>query len=196
MTAKKTSNRDLIKNAVAEIITKDGYGSVSMSQVAKLTGLSVATAYNYFANKQDMIITTYHEACEQLNQYIIDHVSKNSAPDVKLASYMRAIYDFSKSQPITFLFTNSIFNSTVNREISQSDQWTNSIMQPWVQIAHDGIQQGYFRQMDPLTLIYLAYSNVSCLIVDTFNQNIPKNRTTIDEIILIFLTGIRKPASN
>lgn len=36
---------------------------------------------------------------------------------------MRAIYDFSKSQPITFLFTNSIFNSTVNREISQSDQW-------------------------------------------------------------------------
>lgn len=51
MTAKKTSNRDLIKNAVAKIITKDGYGSVSMSQVAKLTGLSVAT----------------HEACEQLN---------------------------------------------------------------------------------------------------------------------------------
>jgi AcrR family transcriptional regulator len=90
-------------DAVAKIITNDGYGSVSMSQVA-LTGLSVATAYNYFANKQDMIITTYHEACERLlTQYIIDHTSKSGAPDVKLASYMHAIYDFSKIQLTTFL---------------------------------------------------------------------------------------------
>jgi AcrR family transcriptional regulator len=85
--ANKSNNRTLIMDAVAKIITNDVYGSVSMSQVAKLTGLSVATAYNYFANKQDMIITTYHEACERLNQYIINHISKNGAPDVKLASY-------------------------------------------------------------------------------------------------------------
>lgn len=191
--ANKSNNRTLIMDAVAKIITNDGYGSVSMSQVAKLTGLSVATAYNYFTNKQDMIITTYHEACERLNQYIIDHVSKNGAPDVKLASYMHAIYDFSKIQPTTFLFTNSIFNSPINREISQSDQWIDSIMQPWIKIARDGIQQDYFRQMDPLTLIYLAYSNVSCFIVDTFNHNISPDSTSIDEIIIIFLNGIRNP---
>lgn len=197
MTTKQSiTNRTAIMQAVAEIITNEDYGSVSMSQVAKLTGLSVATAYNYFENKQDMILTAYQEACEKINEFILSQVGEKGTPDAKLASYMRAIYTFSQQEPTTFLFTNSIFNSPVARKISEKENWRDSIMNPWTKIAKDGISDGYFRTMDPLSLIYMAYDCVSGFIVNSFFKNINPNNTSIDEIIIIFLTGIKSPLTH
>lgn len=193
MSEKPSKNKTAIMKAIEKIVTTDGYGSVSMSRVAQETGLSPATAYNYFANKHDMIATTYHDACERFNKFLISHVKTTGAPDAQLAAYMQAVYDFGIEEPTTFLFTNSIFNSPINQEMSESKHWTNSIMEPWVKLAQQGIDQGYFRQMDPLAMIYLAYHVVSNMVVDFYQKNLTEDSLSIEEIIIIVLQGLRKP---
>ncbi|MGN1279682.1 MAG: TetR/AcrR family transcriptional regulator [Limosilactobacillus sp.] len=193
MNKKSAENRKSIMQAIAKIITTDGYGSVSMSRVAKETNLSVATAYNYFANKHDMIATTYHEYCELINEHLTRCVNSKTAPDIQLAAYMRGIYQFAQEKPVIFLFTNTIFNSPLNQEMSESANWTNSIMSPWIDIASRGIEEGYFRRMDPLALIYMAYNTVAGMIVDVHQHNVQPDQVSIDEVVIIFMNGIRQP---
>lgn len=48
--------KNLILEQARTILEKEGYAKLNMRQIAKLSGVSVGTVYNYFPTKKDLVI--------------------------------------------------------------------------------------------------------------------------------------------
>ena len=58
--------RGKILQAAATLIASEGYHGMSMRRLAKISGISLANVYNYFASKEDILFALQKEAFETL----------------------------------------------------------------------------------------------------------------------------------
>ena len=63
-----------IKDAVIKLILQEGFHGASISKIAKLAGVSPATVYIYFDNKENMLQDIYTEYSEEIFDYLLDRV--------------------------------------------------------------------------------------------------------------------------
>lgn len=60
-----------IKEAVIKLILKEGFHGTSMSKIAKEAGVSPATVYIYYQNKEMMLQDIYREYSEEIFSYLL-----------------------------------------------------------------------------------------------------------------------------
>lgn len=53
------SSREIIFDVLLELFASEGYSVVSMRQIAKASGIAVASIYNHFSSKQDILYEIY-----------------------------------------------------------------------------------------------------------------------------------------
>jgi AcrR family transcriptional regulator len=53
--ARNTDKQDLVKETAISLLAKQGFEGFSMNKLAKACGISVATLYIYYADKDDLI---------------------------------------------------------------------------------------------------------------------------------------------
>ena len=61
MRMKDENKKTAITKAVIGLINEIGFANISMSKIAKSTGISAATLYVYYENKEDMFRKVYME---------------------------------------------------------------------------------------------------------------------------------------
>ena len=59
MRMKDENKKAAITKAIIGLINEIGFANISMSKIAKATGLSAATLYVYYENKEDMLRKVY-----------------------------------------------------------------------------------------------------------------------------------------
>ena len=66
-----------IKEAVIKLILQEGFHGTSVSKIAKMAGVSPATVYIYFENKEDMLHDIYLEYSEEIYDYLLDSIKRD-----------------------------------------------------------------------------------------------------------------------
>lgn len=66
MRRKDDEKEQRIKEAVIEVVLAEGFGGASVSKIAKCAGLSSATLYVYYDNKERMLQSIYAECAEEM----------------------------------------------------------------------------------------------------------------------------------
>ena len=64
-----------IKEAVIKLILEEGFHGTSISKIAKEAGVSPATVYIYFENKEVMLQDIYQEYAEEIFDYLVNEIS-------------------------------------------------------------------------------------------------------------------------
>lgn len=64
-----------IKEAVIKLILKEGFHGTSISKIAREAGVSPATVYIYYENKEIMLQDIYLEYSEDIFEYLLDKIS-------------------------------------------------------------------------------------------------------------------------
>lgn len=74
MRRKDDEKEKSIKEAVVKLILEEGFHGTSISKIAKVAGVSPATVYIYFENKEVMLQDIYNEYAEEIFDYLIGSI--------------------------------------------------------------------------------------------------------------------------
>jgi len=94
MRKKDDEKQRCIKIAVVQLILEEGFQGTSISKIAKAAGVSPATVYIYYENKEAMLREIYLEYSEDAIQYLLQCLSPNMVGEEIIAELIRRYYFF------------------------------------------------------------------------------------------------------
>ncbi|MBO8173566.1 MAG: TetR/AcrR family transcriptional regulator [Bacillaceae bacterium] len=147
MSKRNGDKKEIILEAAKIVFAESGYHGASISKIAKRAGIGDGTVYLYFKNKEDILITLFHDTihnkfAEQVEQAIRYYDDARLA----LLELVRNHFDF---------FGRDIHLSRVIQiESRQSEQNVREGMKPGIQkyfriiesVVERGQEQGHFRK--------------------------------------------------
>ena len=97
MRKKDDEKQKRIKNAVMHLILEQGFAGTSISKIAREAGVSPATAYIYYENKEEMLKDIYIEYSEDVFGYLAQRTQPEMSAaeliDTLIASYYNYIQE-------------------------------------------------------------------------------------------------------
>lgn len=152
---KDENKKTAITKAIIGLINEIGFANISMSKIAKATGISAATLYVYYKNKEDM----FREVYLDVKKHMIEECGRNICPRENVQEAVRKLCKnllrYMKEYTDEFLFIEQACNSPMAtdemlEELEQYNQNTISIFQR-------GVQEGILKQTSPALLISFCY---------------------------------------
>lgn len=99
-----------IKEAVIKLILQEGFHGSSIAKIAKMAGVSPATVYIYYDNKENMLQDIYSEYSEEIYDYLMDRVSKGMGGpqviEILISSYYNYIVEHKEIYSFVEQFSN------------------------------------------------------------------------------------------
>ena len=92
MRKKDDAKQNSIKRAVVQIVLNEGMHGASISKIARAAGVSPATVYIYYENKDVMLRDIYHEYAEEIFSTLTRLVSDDMTAETFIRTVIQA-YD-------------------------------------------------------------------------------------------------------
>ena len=99
-----------IKEAVIKLILQEGFHGTSVSKIAKMAGVSPATVYIYFENKEDMLHDIYQEYSEEIYDYLLDSIKRDMEGRQQIEVLIRSYYNYILENKEIFSFVEQFSN--------------------------------------------------------------------------------------
>lgn len=121
----KINCREKLLKVSRRLFTKNGYDKTTMDDIAEKAGVSKATVYNYFPNKESLLIGTVNEVLDQEAAFVTEEEYSSLSGKKKLDTMLTFLVNCIRKYPdisrrITYL--NSCSDSTLfgkaNRMVS------------------------------------------------------------------------------
>lgn len=155
MRMKDENKKAAITKAIIGLINEIGFANISMSKIAKATGLSAATLYVYYENKEDMFRKVYLDVKKQM----IEECSKNICLQENVQEAVRKLCKnllrYMKEYTDEFLFIEQACNSPMATDemIEELEQYNQNT----IKIFQRGVQEGILKQTSPALLVSFCY---------------------------------------
>ena len=104
MRKKDDEKRNSIKKAVVEIILEQGMNGASISKIAKSAGVSPATVYIYYENKDEMLRDIYNEYAEDIFSHLLHQLDSHMSGEQFIDSLVREYYSYITSNEEKYHF--------------------------------------------------------------------------------------------
>ncbi|MDO4545021.1 MAG: TetR/AcrR family transcriptional regulator [Bacillota bacterium] len=138
----KIKCREKILKASRRLFKAKGYENTMIEDVAEKAEVSKATLYNYFPNKESLLLGTMEDEAESFRRYIAEQLRDVEDPDEKLR------------RALTFLIWDSVPFISVSRRIlflnaSETSHMygkADEITDIFLDMAEDAGRQGLFRE--------------------------------------------------
>ncbi|MDF2882811.1 MAG: transcriptional regulator, TetR family [Clostridiaceae bacterium] len=110
MRKKDEEKEKSIKEAVIRLILEEGFQGTSISKIAKEAGVSPATVYIYFDNKENMLQHIYREYSEGIYNFILGRVHEEMEGRQIIETLVRSYYNYIKEHKEIFNFVHQFSN--------------------------------------------------------------------------------------
>lgn len=99
-----------IKEAVIKLILQEGFHGASISKIAKMAGVSPATVYIYYENKENMLQDIYNEYSEEIYEYLIASLNRDMGGRQLIEILIRSYYTYISENKEVFSFVEQFSN--------------------------------------------------------------------------------------
>ena len=139
MRNKDEQKQEAIIEATISLVNEIGFVSSSVAKIAKKAGVSPATLYIYYKNKEDLLVSTYTEIKLMLGEIILKGIDDTKPIRDILKIMWFNIFEFTNKRPEYFQFTEQFSNSPyvdlVDRELVEKS------FKPVFAIIQNGMEQ-------------------------------------------------------
>ena len=150
---KSNEKRNALLNATLYLVNNNGFHDAPMSKIAKMAGVSPATIYIYFENKQDLINKLYLETKASFSDYAFKDYLVNLPVKNGFELIWRNIAQFKIQQFEEAVFLSQCDNTnTMIDEASRQEGLKN--LQPLLDLWERGQKEGIIKNISP----YLLYA--------------------------------------
>lgn len=143
------NKRKQIQEAVYDLTQSEGLVGLSMGKVAKLAGVSPATIYIYYQDKEDMLSRMYEQVKDLFDTGIASEINQAQTLDDKIRA---AEWHFIKKQrqfPKQAGFMDAILNNE-NLIDEKAQNYANNLVQPVTQLFVESQADPAYLKMDVL----------------------------------------------
>lgn len=110
MRKKDNEKERCIKEAVIQLILQEGFHGTSISKIAKVAGVSPATVYIYFDNKENMLQDIYREYSEEIFDYLMQQINQDMEGHQLIEMLIRSYYNYILENREVFNFVEQFSN--------------------------------------------------------------------------------------
>ena len=114
--------REQILLRAFEILVKNGYENLSMAKVGSRMKMTAANLYNYYANKDELLIAIHKKAYAMLYKKIHSAVSKADTPLERFKSMIYAYVEFGKNNV-------NLYDVMFNRPVRQHSDYIGTSLE-------------------------------------------------------------------
>ncbi|MEQ1566651.1 MAG: TetR/AcrR family transcriptional regulator [Myxococcota bacterium] len=99
--ARSARTVDDLLDATARVLLRDGWDKVSTNRIAKAAGVSVGSLYQYFPNKEALMLALATRHAEQTLSEFVEHagVLADAPLEVAVPAFVQAMIDGHRSDP-------------------------------------------------------------------------------------------------
>ncbi len=94
MRKKDDEKQNSIKKSVVQLILQEGFQGTSISKIAKLAGVSPATVYIYYQNKEEMLRDIYQEYAEEIFEFLLQQLIPGMSGEELIDVLIRQYYHY------------------------------------------------------------------------------------------------------
>ncbi len=151
-----------IKEAVIQLILQEGFHGTSVSKIAKMAGVSPATVYIYFENKDDMLHDIYMEYSEEIYTYLLDSIDRKMEGQKQIEVLIRSYYNYILENKEIFSFVEQFSNCPSLAGKCTGKQGICNIYNLMAEMKRDNIIKNYRED----NLIAILFQPVKAIAVD------------------------------
>ena len=139
MRIKDLHKQEAIIEATVLLVNEIGFVSSSVAKIAKKAGVSPATIYIYYENKDDLLVSTYVEIKKKMSRALLKNLD-NSLPirDV-LESFWKNGFQFVQENRPLYQYSEQFANSPYSDLVNRSE--TEKHFEPFIAILQKGIER-------------------------------------------------------
>lgn len=132
--------------ATIKLVNESGFASSSVSKIAKEAGVSPATLYIYFKNKEDLLVSTYVEIKSEISAVIHEGVDESEPLYDNLYRVWKNLFAYVSKHVEEFHYTEQFANSPYS-DLVDREQLTR-MFDPLARIIQKGIEQRIIKDVD------------------------------------------------
>lgn len=110
MRRKDDDKERCIREAVIRIILQEGFHGASISKIARLAGVSPATVYIYYENKENMLQDIYREYSEEIYDYLYRSINMGMGGRQMIDMLIRSYYNYISQNKEIYSFVEQFSN--------------------------------------------------------------------------------------
>ena len=146
MRTKDEEKQTALFEATVKTVNDVGFAAASVSKIAKQAGVSPATLYIYYSNKEDLLVSTYIDIEKNLSRAILKDFDPNlPIRDIMLnvwTAMSKYISDNAEHFRFTEQFSNSPYQELVNKEMIKQ------YYTPLIEVLERGIEQKIIKDVE------------------------------------------------
>jgi len=138
--------KDILEAAI-KVFAEDGYHNAKISKIAEVAGVATGSVYVYFNNKEDLLVTIFHNLWTKLYEEL-KNISSSKAldPAEKVDAMLDLFFDiFTENPSLALVFVNEQHNLIRN---SQDDflEYYEKFLDEGEKVIKEGINKKVFSE--------------------------------------------------
>jgi AcrR family transcriptional regulator len=166
MRSKDESKRQALMAATVRTVNESGFASASVSTIANAAGVSPATLYTYFGNKDDLLVSTYRAVMAAWSEGLFAGVDISLPIHDVLHDIWHNTFRYLKKHREDYLYTEQFSKSPYIQQISMEE--LQSFFGPLMAVIQRGVNDKILKDvhfhMHMMFFFYpiLSLSNPGC----------------------------------
>lgn len=104
MRTRDLDKQQRIKQAIVQLILRDGINGLSMAKIAQEASVSPATIYIYYSSKEEMLTELYREYAYQSYHFLMKQMQPEMSGEELIERIVRGIYAYTVEHEEVFSF--------------------------------------------------------------------------------------------
>lgn len=193
----KEARRDQILRAAEKVFSDKGFQNSTISDVAKETGVSDTTIYEYFSSKEELLFCIPREGIELSKEMLDSHLNYINGTTNKLRGMIYHLCKFYQDNP--YFASISLMTLKTNKKFMETDTYKDLIeyYNILIKVIKEGIQAGEFREdTDPYFVRAAILGSIEFVVIRWLMYNCPEGKTqpinNVDPLFRLVMNGMKK----
>ena len=161
MRTRDDEKKEALFEATVKLVNAIGFVSSSVSKIAKEAGVSPATLYVYYKNKEDLLVSTYIDIKLDLSRAILSDFDDSLPIRDVIKNVWLSMFDY-VSQKIEYYkfieqFANSPYGDLVDHQVVEQ------YFTPIINVLEKGVEQKIIKAVDHHVLAAFMFPPISYL---------------------------------
>jgi AcrR family transcriptional regulator len=183
--------KKFIYDATMVVLRTHGFDGLRMDMVAKAAEVATGTLYNYFKDKDELLLHVIKTRFDPIHQDLLKIRDSRMSPPKKIERFIRATLDFlGEYQSLVIIVTTAEgLSMPVKTGANQKREIVHKI---FAEIVDEGIEQGLFRQLESMRVARLVFGGLNGLVQakSSSNDKLQTVEEKLSDCLSLFLSGL------
>jgi len=188
------TRRDELLNLAAAMIAERGLRATTVRDIADAAGILSGSLYHHFSSKEEMVDEVLRDFLDWLFARYQQIIDSNANPLDRLTGLFLASFDAIEHRHAqVVIYQDEAKRLSTQERFSYVDERNRQQRKMWVDVLHQGVEQGYLRPDLDVDLVYRFIRDTTWVSVRWFSPGGPLTAEQVGkQYLAIVLGGITK----